>query len=121
MRLRRSLTTLVLASQLTACTKWQLQDIAPAQLLIEEQPGQVLVTRTDGKWLHLDSPRVVNDSLVGIDHYLGPPTRGVPLSQVQYVQVKKTDWLMTGLVIGLPVSLVVAIAASGPQCYGMSC
>jgi hypothetical protein len=110
------LTTLVPASQLTACTKWQLQDIAPAQLLIEEQPGQVLVTRTDGKWLHLDSPRVVNDSLVGIDHYLGPPTRGVPLSQVQYVQVKKTDWLMTGLVIGLPVSLVVAIAASGPQC-----
>jgi hypothetical protein len=116
MRSRRLIAALALFTQLAACTKWQLQEMAPEQLLIEEQPEHIVVTRTDGKWLFLQDPRIANDSLVGIDFYhVGRAVRGVPLSQVQHVQVRKTDWLKTGLVIGLPIAFFVALATSMPQ------
>jgi len=127
MRVFRLAVTLTLTTQLTACTKWQLQDMAPEQLLTTTNFDQVIVTRTDGKWLFLQDLRVANDTLFGTEFYsprenLVP--RSVPLSQIQYIQTKQGDGLNTSLVILLPIALIATVALSvASMCggYGAGC
>ena len=60
-------TALVLlgTAQLTGCTAWKTENVAPVQELKTPIPASLRVTLTGGATRHLDSARIENDSLVG--------------------------------------------------------
>jgi len=104
----RHLAISLLSSLPLACTYWQPLPPNPAEAISEKQPEQVRVTRTDGSKLQLRYPRVMEDSLFGTaagEEAQGDTTRvAIPLSDVQSVEVKRTN-------VGNTVGLVVVSAA----------
>jgi hypothetical protein len=100
----------VLSLFLPACTYWQVGTPSPAEFVSGKHPEVVRVTRTDGSKFELRSPTVLGDSLVGtaggeLVQEDTLRTVGVPLSDVQTVEVKKTS-------IGNTVGLVVVSVAT---------
>lgn len=90
----------LLAAVLTACTKWQVQDVSPQQLLAEHPPARVRVTRADRTAIILRQPELVSDTLYGIARdSAGPagPRQGVPLSDIAQIAIRRRDPLATGL------------------------
>jgi hypothetical protein len=101
------------------CATWNVQEPAPEQVIAEQEPDVIQITKTDGTKLTVWDPRVVGDSLMG----LAPPEdqvwaagRAVPenvqlsvaLEDVQYVAVEGTDW---GVVIGVGLIAAAALVA----------
>ena len=66
--LRRAIACTLLLCYLAACTSWHVkQGVGPLQLISTEHPRTVRVTRTDGRRIFLDEPRIAGgDSLVGV-------------------------------------------------------
>jgi hypothetical protein len=63
---RRRLTVLVqLTSFLAACMTWRTEPIAPANLIANQKPSVVRITRTDSSRVTLREPAIRGDSLYG--------------------------------------------------------
>ena len=91
MRLRRyrPLALVLLALQLQACGSWQPTTLSPPQLIEEEEPSRVRITRTDGEQVIIQSPEVRADSIVG--HYnlrseFGSEDMSVAVSDVRQIE-----------------------------------
>ncbi len=111
---RRLVAIIVLPMFLFGCTKWQVQEMAPAQFIEEEQPEKIRVTRTDGTKTVLENPQVSGDTLSGVREGLGVT---ISLSSVEALAVRKTDVgasIATGflVVVVLLGIAVVAVCAS---------
>ena len=107
--LRRPIACTLLLCYLAACTSWHVkQGASPLQLISTEHPSAVRLTRTDGRRIFLDEPRIAaGDSLVGVHD--GVQT-SVAVSDVSQVATRKFSPAKSiGLVLGLS-AVVVTIA-----------
>ena len=118
---RRStaLVCLLLAAVAPACTHWAADDSPAARLVETRHPGQIRVTRKDGRVTTLSAPHISGDSLVGTavdpENTARTFSYGIPLGDVREVAVRRVNAGATiALVAGLGVTAaVVAAAASG--------
>jgi hypothetical protein len=97
---------------LGACTGWQVQPVAPAQFVADEQPSQIRVTTADTHTLVLKNPIVRNDSILG---RASGQMKGAPLGEVRQVetlkiQVDRTVMLVVGFAAAIGMAAVVANA-----------
>ena len=93
------------------CASWSKQGLAPRALIDKDHPNRLLVTCVDSTSIELLKPWVVEDSLKGMtDH----GTTSIPISDVKYVAVRRTNPLGPILVISLGVAagLLILIYAT---------
>jgi hypothetical protein len=115
---------------LSACTKWQVQQVSPQQLLAEGQPEKLRVSLADNTEVVLQRPEIRGDSLYGVRDESGlrpgaprrPPSHGtaaaLPLADVEKVAVRTLNPVTTGLVVGLGVAasiVVIGLAQMGDR------
>ena len=103
---RRPIAALLLLLYLPACTSWQVGRPTPEEFLENEQPDEVRVTQTDGSRVELMSPEVRADSLVGTPKGGTVHVVSIPLSEIQFVEVKKGAAFKTFLLV-YPLLMVV--------------
>jgi hypothetical protein len=120
---------------LAGCMRWEGLPVAPGQVL-EQDNGDVRLTRTDGDELVLFEYLVSGDSLFGtethgyrprctLDQLPGCEVR-MALSDVQYVDVRRLDKAKTAAIVLAPFVAVAAIViekvgcSEDPLAYGDS-
>jgi len=116
--LRRPIAYALLLCYLAACTSWHVEEgVSPLQLISNQHPHVVRLTRADGSRMVLDQPRIVaGDSLAGT-HY--KVASSVALSDVTQVA---TPRLSAGKTIGLFLGLsVVAVGTAVVACLSSDC
>lgn len=96
--------TMLATATLTACTGWEVQPVAPEQLLATKHPSSVRVTQKGGYQFVVDSPRISGDSLVGA---VGGQSSGVPLANISAVAVQHAS-----VAKAVGITLVVAAIAA---------
>ena len=133
MRMTPAVALLIVAA---ACTSWHTEDLAPQNMIAAKHPSRVRVTLVSGDRLVIRDPRVLADSLLGIDVTgvrkgplwpLVPAGRGtpigLPISQVRAIATRQFSALKTGIGVGGSVAFVIAFAAAmqgacTPSCAG---
>jgi hypothetical protein len=117
---RRPLAAILLSLQVASCTSWRVASVSPAQLIAEEQPAKIRVTRSDGTRLVLHQPSVQGDSLVG-SHAAGiaGPDRAVALVDVTAVARRRGDTgrtVLLGVGVAALLAGTIAFAATADFC-----
>ena len=101
----------LLLSSVLACTRWQLEEISPAQVVSETKPSRIRVTRSDSTRVEFVRPHVSGDSLIGSVTPSGPPV-SIPLSAVATVSVAKANPGATiALLLGIGAAALAAFLA----------
>ena len=95
-QLRFVLVPLMAASLLSACTGWQIQNMAPSQVLAEKEPERVRLTLLDGSRIELHQPQVCEDEIVA-------GRERVPVDSVRYTETPTT----------FPIALVLLFVSVG--------
>ena len=120
MTARRLIACIMLPCYLVACMSWKTQEVSPQQVIAEEQPTKVRVTRTDGLMITVKEPAVSGDSIVGVCTRLTGPggfegvpivcgqSVSIPLASVAKLEVSSPN---TGASIGLIAGVLVVPAA----------
>ena len=107
-----------MVSYLAGCTSWQVQQVAPEQLVNAEEPGKVRVLTVQGRQLVFEQPLIRNDSLIGLVN--GLPTR-IALNQIAQVEKKQVDAaknIMLG--VGIVGLLAIAVAYNEMSNWGVT-
>jgi hypothetical protein len=105
MKLRRCVAGALFATT-TGCTT--LHSVSPESFITAEQPRQVIVFEEDGDVYVVDNPRIVGDSLVGLDtEFLS--TVALPLTDVVEVWVRRKSATRTLLLAGGVVAAAAAV------------
>jgi hypothetical protein len=114
---RRARPLLLLLCYASGCTSWQVQQIAPAQLVADRHPSTVRVTRADHSRLVLQQPAIVADTLVGAEASGRPAGEArIAVSDVQRIEVRHVS---AGRTIGLALAVpVVALGVFLLSCTG---
>ena len=100
------------------CSSWQVTEVAPAELLQDEHPERLRITRGDSSRVILDHPRLAGDSLAGDT---AGTSVAIPLGDVQALAIRKGDAAKTvGLVAGLSVAGLIFAASAMDDCCGPS-
>jgi hypothetical protein len=99
-----------MAVHLGGCATWKVQELAPEQVIAEQTPDLVQVTKTDATRLTIWEPRVSGDSLAGLtepDDAMwaagrSPPQKvpvSIPLEEIRHVAVRRDDavWVAAGI------------------------
>ena len=93
---------LMLASFLTACAKWAVQEVTPSEVVTDKQPDRVRLTLLDDSKLVLDQPRVSGAEIVGerVDggYLIRADTVRIASDSVAYAEIRTTS---TALWIGI--------------------
>ena len=108
-------TLLCLAVMLGACSSWQTESVAPAQLVTEEHPAKVLVGLTNGDNTVIQSPRVAGDSLTGTS---GSKPMSVALADIRDISVLRPSPTSTAgllLLVGATIFAMVQISKNYQQ------
>ena len=120
MNLRRSIASVLLVS-FTGCMAVQPVS-APEDYITNENPERVRATLVDGSIVVIDSPRVLDERVVGLDgatnDELSVPFANIP--QLEARQVSKTRSLLLGLGIAAAVTAALLISSgedSVPLCF----
>ena len=102
----RLIAVVVLPMYLAACTSWQVQEVAPAQFVEQEQPEKIRVMLTDSTTVDLENPQVSGDTLSGVrdGHQMS-----ISLSTVDAIAVRKED---TAKTLGVTVLGVFVFAGA---------
>ncbi len=128
MRPRRAIASTLMAAvalHLGGCTTWKVQELSPEQVIAEQSPNQVRVTKTDGTQFRVWEPRVRSDSLVGLgmpDNWGGARRRNpdkvpvsVPVEEIRALEVHGTDAVKTGIAVVGGLVLAGALVVSVHQ------
>ena len=100
----------------SGCTS--LREIPRTDYVAQAQNRPIRVVTREGKDLEFDAATIVADTLVGyvrrdvegpIDEF---DTRRLPLDEVATISARRVDWYRTGLIGGLSMAVVVAVALS---------
>lgn len=93
----------------TSCSYWSEQWITPERAVSREKPDRVQVTLTDSSRVVMDTPSVVEDSLVG---FIDDQRTALPLTAVAFVSMRRGDpvLLMTLVPILAAIGLVALLA-----------
>lgn len=105
----RAAAMLAALAALPACATWRTQTSPLAQVIAEEHPEQLRITRTDGTVFTVARPTIANDSLVGV--LPGSAAGGRPLetfaaaqADVTKVELRQRDYLhLVGSILLVPV------------------
>ncbi len=115
---RRWIIGVLAPGYVAACTVWREQGAAPEQLVAQDHPKRVLVTRSDSSRLVLQQPRVAGDHLLGVSG--GGAEVGVPLVDVAHVAVLKVHPAKTTMVGLTVVGMAVVIGSLFAAAFGHS-
>jgi hypothetical protein len=102
------------------CTSWRVVTTPPpAQLLAQEKPNKVLVTRQDGSLVILRLPHMRGDTLIGRSSSglaLSDSARDVPvpLTDVRTISVRRHSAGKTRGLIGGILLVWIGISLGGP-------
>lgn len=126
---RQVISAVLLALFLSSCTSWQVPTVGPEQVIADDHPSKIRVTRKDHSVVELQQPRVVGDTLLGIVKApSGAASSGleyrVLLADVATVEVRMTDGTKTGLLaMGLAAAAVIGavMVHDLAMCSGFSC
>jgi len=110
---------LLMTGQLGGCTGWRLESLSPAEVVEQQQPGEIRVQQSDGRREVLFQPAVRGDNLLGRrDWNSKRPDRALALTDVREVATRHVSAGRTaGLVLGIGaiVGVIVALASfQGP-------
>jgi hypothetical protein len=86
--LGRLFAAVVLTTVLPACTSWQVESVAPEQVIARDHPDRLRVDRKDSTQVILFQPRLSGDSLIG---FQSPSELSIPLSDVSSVAEHKLN------------------------------
>jgi len=100
--IRRVLVPVMAVSLLSACHYWAVQEMAPAQVVIEKEPSKIRLTMLDGDRMELADPIVTDGEIVGhpLDHrcrdrwnrrYVLCDTLRVPTDSVASIETREPD------------------------------
>jgi len=106
--LSRRIIAALLLMQLTACYSWRSTTISPWQVIAEEKPSDVRVTRTDGSQLTLVDPFIRNGSIVSNHGRIGA---SVLFSDVSTFEVKRLNAIGLSLLLTLTFGVVSKLDA----------
>jgi hypothetical protein len=92
--MRSPMALILLAGSLSGCLgsslkSWRVQPPPPANVVTEQHPKRIRVSRADSTKIVLRNPSVIGDSLVAVDR--GDRRVAMPLTQLTQVEVEKTD------------------------------
>ena len=91
---RRLCVLLQLSVFLSACMSWQTQPVSPTQLINDQRPSVVRVTRPDSSRIVLREPVVQGDTLIGFPQSATADSlirTRVPLADVQDIAILRSD------------------------------
>lgn len=91
---------------MTACTSWTPVSIAPANYIRMHDPEAVLLQLQDGSTLRLGRPRVMGDTLRGIN---AGTYRNVLLSDVTSLQAQEPAKKKTAIVVAASTVFLVGL------------
>jgi len=115
LRHRRASAALLLAI-LGACSSWQVQPVAPAELLGRSSPSQVRVQLHDGRRVVVGHPALRSDSLVGT---AAGAADAVAVTDIDSIAVRRFDLPrtlgLTVLIFAVPAVLCAATCEIGPS------
>ena len=114
-RFRSIIAAVVLPMYLASCTSWQVQELAPAQVLQQEQPTKVRVTRTSSQFV-LENPAISGDTLSGFvkqPSALRSVLREVFTACTPFEPSISCNLLDDGLRLSIPASSVDEVAVRG--------
>ncbi len=104
----------LLVLHLSACTSWQPTFLSPPQVIEEEEPDRVRITRSDGDRVIIRNPEVRADSIAGSMNEAGSRTEmSVPISDIQWFEVRQPSRQHTialVVILGFPVVLYGLLA-----------
>ena len=116
LRRYRPMAVLLLALHVQACTAWQPSTVRPPQLIEEEEPSQVRITRTDGGRVTIQSPWVRADAIVGRGVRGSPrpwEERSVVVSDIRQIETRRfspgktVGLFFLGAAIGFMIDAIV--------------
>lgn len=120
MSFRRTVSLVLLAAYLPACTSYRATTQPLAEVTAAPTaPAHIRVTTTAGAQIEVDSPRVANDTLYGSTWVTGPGGQQragimtIPISDIRTVEVKKGDGMKTLLLVGGIVGGLLILSAAG--------
>ena len=92
--MRDPIALILLAGSLSGCMgsslkSWRVQPPPPANVVTEQHPKRIRVSRADNTRIVLTNPSVLGDSLVAVD--AANRRFALPLTQVTQVEVEKTN------------------------------
>ena len=111
MRMLRTLSALLLAVYMPACSSFHATTQPLAELTAPPKPAQHLrVTREGGEQVYLDAPQVITDSLRGFDARSLGEEVAIPVADIRQVEVQEPSAGKTlgmfGIVVGALALLV---------------
>ena len=119
---RRVLVPVMAVSVLSACSTWQVQDMAPNQVVAWKEPGRVRLTMLNGERVQIGDPTVSNGEIVGHPmrnaggYYraVRSDTLRVATDSVAHIEMRETNEFATvvGVLFGLVVVGVVAFVVA---------
>jgi hypothetical protein len=118
-RLRQTAGVAWIAAQLTGCTTWHPEAVAPEEVIERKHPAQIRIDRVDGQRMVLYRPEVRDDSLWGGTTATSrKPEKAVPLQQIRsvataHLNAGKTAGLVLGLAAAVGAALLIALATMG--------
>ena len=104
----RPLALLMLAVFLAGCTAWRPTTIAPPQVVEEEEPSRVRVTRWSGERVTMSNPQVRADSIIGDE-------AGVALANVREMEVRRPSIARSLLLVLVAGGIFHGLVADGRQ------
>lgn len=105
----RAVAILLIVCQLSACTSWRLETLAPADVMQQQYPEVVRVERVDGHKEVWYRPQVTGDSLIGWwDTAKKQPDRRVPLSDIRQMSTSHVSAGKTAA-LGLGVAALIGV------------
>lgn len=107
-RTERIAFTVWLAASTGACTGWQTVEVSPEQLITEQHPGKLRVTRQDGSRVELEHPSITADTLLGIVRPTTVATRE-STGHGDFSTVSRTVGADTAVKVAIPVADAVRI------------
>src|SRR5262245_47989435 len=115
----RAVAILLIVCQLSACTSWRLETLAPADVMQQQYPQAVRVERIDGNKEVWYRPQLKGDSLIGWwDRGQKQPDRRLALSDIRLVSTSHVDGGKTaalGLGLGMAALIGIYIGLSTMQ------
>lgn len=105
-RSRRLIAALLLVL-LTGCQTWQPAMVAPRDLISEEAPSSVRVTKTGGDVVTIKDPIIRNDSIVSAEVGLGTVGIGVATADINALEVRRLNTGRTLAFVGVAVAIAL--------------
>ena len=109
----RPLALALLVLHLSACTTWQLTNVSPSQMIVDEQPSRLRITLMDGERVTLNHVEARADSVVGeetitADVGFDCQLRSVAFSDIRQMEIGRNHALRTAALLG-PLFLVTSL------------